>query len=357
MAVGLKERIICETCASSCNISMYVTDGKACSHFTQLVQDSIQQYSHAECKVTDAIVSAIKCALGNAIGLWDEESKSTLFSTVAELDHAQYALNLLSFILRNWDEKIIPLAGSEDNEITTTLRLRMRRVFSKIALLHNKFEVLPKEFFRSDAKLIPGLEAPQPISTGANLWHATLGKSYVVLKQPRNGGIPEKYYSFTEAFLSEFLIWWNLRHENIVELIGITDLEQKCFWGKPCLIIPEMLYADSHFYMKCLSHKEPEDLVQLKAHKWMRQAASGLEYLHGEGIAHGDLRGVNVLIDEKFDAHLSDFGMSVYSLGTDGGYASSRGGNCRRMQGTCFLSPTFASSYIPENLPSMVMMK
>ena len=42
----------------------------------------------------------------------------------------------------------------------------------------------------------------------------------------------------------------------------------------------------------------------------LRDVASGMEYLHRRGVVHGDLRAVNILIDDKCGACVSDFGLS-----------------------------------------------
>lgn len=102
------------------------------------------------------------------------------------------------------------------------------------------------------------------------------------------------------------------------------------------------------------------------------EIALGLEYLHSEGVVHGDLRGVstffeltvssqltnpvylqpNVLIDGNQGARLSDFGLAVFAEGASNNYGSTRGGNYRWLapeiisaQREEFLScrPTYAS--------------
>lgn len=40
----------------------------------------------------------------------------------------------------------------------------------------------------------------------------------------------------------------------------------------------------------------------------LRQVASGLKYLHDNGVVHADLSGNNVLIDDEGNARLTDFG-------------------------------------------------
>jgi len=41
----------------------------------------------------------------------------------------------------------------------------------------------------------------------------------------------------------------------------------------------------------------------------LMEVASGLMYIHGKGMIHGDLKGANILIDEGSHARLADFGL------------------------------------------------
>ncbi|KAJ6479207.1 kinase-like domain-containing protein [Mycena vitilis] len=50
--------------------------------------------------------------------------------------------------------------------------------------------------------------------------------------------------------------------------------------------------------------------------KLLYEIAQGLQYLHSRGIVHGDLRGVNILIQEDWSACLADFGLSAFSDAT-----------------------------------------
>ncbi|KAJ3489673.1 hypothetical protein NLI96_g1954 [Meripilus lineatus] len=50
-----------------------------------------------------------------------------------------------------------------------------------------------------------------------------------------------------------------------------------------------------------------------RVNKLLHQAALAVEFLHGEDIAHGDIRGIqaNILVDAEGNAVLSDFGLAV----------------------------------------------
>lgn len=63
--------------------------------------------------------------------------------------------------------------------------------------------------------------------------------------------------------------------------------------------------------------------------KLLTEVAHGLEYLHDEGIVHGDLRGANVLIAKDGSACLCDFGLSKFLEDCGKGMTSSASINPR----------------------------
>ena len=44
--------------------------------------------------------------------------------------------------------------------------------------------------------------------------------------------------------------------------------------------------------------------------RFMHEIAKGMEYLHSRGVFHGDLKGANILVDDKYRCVIADFGQS-----------------------------------------------
>ena len=61
------------------------------------------------------------------------------------------------------------------------------------------------------------------------------------------------------------------------------------------------------------SPSSPEDSAihqEWDLFRFMHEIAQGMEYLHNEGVLHGDLKGANVLVDDEYRCVISDFGQS-----------------------------------------------
>ncbi|KAG8956972.1 hypothetical protein FRC03_010650 [Tulasnella sp. 419] len=92
--------------------------------------------------------------------------------------------------------------------------------------------------------------------------------------------------------------WQGLQHPNIAQLIGIVE--------KPRPGLVSLWYANGTIerYMR---RRDSPDRLGL-----MLGCASGIEYLHGEQVIHGDIRPVNILIDDSENPVITDFGSTSY---------------------------------------------
>lgn len=104
------------------------------------------------------------------------------------------------------------------------------------------------------------------------------------------------------AFGEEVRVMCTLRHPNVVMFMGAST--------RP----PVLAIVMEHMALGSLRDVlNNELLVQIPfklkvaiAH----QTAKGMHFLHSSGISHGDLKSLNILITEKWQAKVSDFGLS-----------------------------------------------
>lgn len=101
--------------------------------------------------------------------------------------------------------------------------------------------------------------------------------------------------------LRETRVWSACVHPYLAPFIGIC-YEVTRGYQVPCLISP---FYKNGTVMQYLEHHP--NVVRMDL---LRQFISGLAYLHGRAIVHGDLKPANILIDDAGSAVLADFGHS-----------------------------------------------
>jgi len=149
---------------------------------------------------------------------------------------------------------------------------------------------------------------PYPIGDGAGgsvyrgfySWQdsadGTLHSLNVVIKMLRGTAAEKKK---TEQRLNrEIATWRSLSHPNISELLGIARINPDL---PPGLVSRLVLRNDFLAYVG----KHPE-LKRRKA----KEIAYGLEYLHSNGVVHGDVKVDNILISDNGVAQITDFGIA-----------------------------------------------
>ncbi|KAF9446239.1 kinase-like protein [Macrolepiota fuliginosa MF-IS2] len=110
-----------------------------------------------------------------------------------------------------------------------------------------------------------------------------------------------KRVEMLKTYTKEVILWGQLVHTNIVPFYGIFYLDTS--QTQLCLVSPWMENGNIVSYLK--EHPEaPRKLL-------VRGVAQGLSYLHDEDIIHGDLKGLNVLMDSSGSACITDFGLSI----------------------------------------------
>ncbi|KAG1854146.1 kinase-like domain-containing protein [Suillus subalutaceus] len=101
--------------------------------------------------------------------------------------------------------------------------------------------------------------------------------------------------------LRETGVWSTCIHPHLAPFIGVC-YEVTRGYQVPCLLSPFYKNGTIMQYLKHNSNAVRMDLL--------RQFISGLAYLHGRAIVHGDLKPTNILIDDAGNAVLADFGHS-----------------------------------------------
>lgn len=127
---------------------------------------------------------------------------------------------------------------------------------------------------------------------------------------------------YREKFVKEAKSIARLNHPNIVRIIDVFEENETAYY------VMEYLSNNSLSRLVKKNGRFPED----EALKYIDQIASALEYIHARKMLHLDVKPANILLDEKENAVLIDFGMvkhydsegnqtSTTPVGVSAGYA------------------------------------
>ena len=110
-----------------------------------------------------------------------------------------------------------------------------------------------------------------------------------------------------ERFLAEGRILARLHHPNLVR---VFDLDIDAATGTPYFVMDMVQYKDGYSYT--LADLEPGGADEERLAAWFVQLCSALDYVHGEGIVHRDIKLGNILLNTQGGVVLSDFGVSRF---------------------------------------------
>ncbi|KAJ3562444.1 hypothetical protein NP233_g9567 [Leucocoprinus birnbaumii] len=108
-----------------------------------------------------------------------------------------------------------------------------------------------------------------------------------------------------KEFAKEIVLWAYLQHENILPFYGAYYLSESR--RRICLVSPWMRRGNIVDYMK--RHALAPHSRALLIHE-VCDVVAGLRYLHLQDMIHGDIKGANILVDERERACIMDFGLS-----------------------------------------------
>ncbi|KAE8684112.1 Mitogen-activated protein kinase kinase kinase NPK1 [Hibiscus syriacus] len=132
-----------------------------------------------------------------------------------------------------------------------------------------------------------------------------------------NSASKEKTQAHIRELEEEVKLLKNLSHPNIVRYLGTVREEETLN------ILLEFVPGGSISSLLGKFGPFPEAVIR----KYTKQLLLGLEYLHNNGIMHRDIKGANILVDNKGNIKLADFGASkqVVELATITGAKSMKG--------------------------------
>lgn len=171
-----------------------------------------------------------------------------------------------------------------------------------------------------DSKVLYGKEGSfailEVIGKGAygtvykGLWRE-VGK-YVAIKRVLSERLTDDE---TKSLQAEIYLFKNLKHAHIVNYIEAIENDSSNYFD----IIMEYVEGGSLFKMVDLIRKSQTNTNELIFNEtlianFVHQILFGLQYLHGQGIIHRDIKGANLLITKDRHIKLTDFGVSSFTM-------------------------------------------
>ncbi|PBK81552.1 kinase-like protein [Armillaria gallica] len=102
--------------------------------------------------------------------------------------------------------------------------------------------------------------------------------------------------------LRETIVWKQLRHDYILPFIGVDAVTMP---GKYCLISPWMENGTVLHYLE--NHPHTDRLTCI------REIVAAIDFIHNldPKVIHGNIRGNNIIVNDKGHCCLADFGASI----------------------------------------------
>ncbi|KAL8246204.1 hypothetical protein R6Q59_007420 [Mikania micrantha] len=125
------------------------------------------------------------------------------------------------------------------------------------------------------------------------------GQIMVALKR-----LDRRYGQGDPEFLKEIMMLSHYKHPNLISLLGFCNED-----GEKILVYEHALHGSLDRHLSSTS------LTWIKRLKICVEAARGISYLHDpngtqQRVLHRDIKSSNILLDENWNAKVSDFGLS-----------------------------------------------
>lgn len=137
--------------------------------------------------------------------------------------------------------------------------------------------------------------------------HVNLGIRYALKAFVRDHGDVE---AMRRRFKVEGKALARLRHPHLLRVYDLGEDEERgiVYFVMDCV-------ADENGDVRTLADFKPGEVDEARLAKWYSQVRSALEYIHGKGIVHRDVKPANILIDANDNAILADLGISRFLSG------------------------------------------
>ncbi|KAL4247866.1 hypothetical protein ABKN59_007472 [Abortiporus biennis] len=228
---------------------------------------------------------------------------------------------------------------NKTGRVEAKIRDRLRRILLRLCIADQSRNIWPENFVLTKIQIHDRSHLPHAATYVEYGSHSKVcvysapGEPAYAIKFLLNDS-PRPLNSKHVPLVSELLIWWNLDHRRLLKLEGITNEAHNLWQVQPGLVTRFMKHGTIRSYRNdCYSRNDlqnPDKLrkhLQPKVNAWITHVAEGLDYLHAEGVAHGDLRIENIVINDNYEALICDFGLSVFVHNTSGAGGSERAGN------------------------------
>ncbi|KAK1231079.1 hypothetical protein PQX77_005815 [Marasmius sp. AFHP31] len=212
------------------------------------------------------------------------------------LGDAQRQIDALDVFLSKQFESFLSGEHNHQEHSTDSYRRALRRLRN----LCEWHDLLPR-WCQAPMSDYPTLESAHPVGVGgyADVFRGNMGTRLVALKRLRLHVYEDKE-QVRKAFRREVALWSQMKHPNLLPFIAVfIDLPRE-------LSITSVWMNNGDVVSFIKSNHTNVDVCGL-----ILNILDGLAFMHTLGIVHGDLKGNNVLVNDKLQACLSDFGLST----------------------------------------------
>ncbi|PFH49140.1 hypothetical protein AMATHDRAFT_5177 [Amanita thiersii Skay4041] len=178
-------------------------------------------------------------------------------------------------------------------------RKQVRRLMIRISEESNQF---PKSIFIRQSLHLS--ELPQSGGGFADIFLGRYNGTKVAVKRLRIFENTSASRHMRRSVIREGIIWRSLQHPNILHLLGfhLRSNEQ-----------PDAIVSFVSHWMEdgsLINYRTKCGVSEIDIPSMLYDVLLGMQYLHEEGIVHGDLKGANILLDAKQVVKITDFGLS-----------------------------------------------